>query len=804
MPLPVTKGKSGQQPKAEQYLTRFPHGLNNTNPPLHLHPTECSELTNFRILKSGALQTREGIKKRTTTALDASGVPKFFCVVNIAGTTTGLAVDDNYELYRVTTVSPVAITTLEGDAEILGYNGVALIMDGSYLKYMDTISSVKIAYDDGTGASGYQYTNLTGESDTWLPIGNGTYSRGAAAFTSQSWDAGYTIPPTTIQAKMQRVGNGFTGTDNVDVTFRLRAQSDDAILAEKVFIESPILSNLSATETEYSITLEADDITTEMSPSTAYYASIEYNNGDATNYVRVMSEYVDSGNSGFVYASSWQAGSFDESPIMGIRPGRPPKGSFGEIHSNRPFIVDPDNPGLVRFGNLTYLDWSTSDGGGYIGVVDDDSNSFEVGGLKSIFGDLYVIGSSDSPYLCKLTGDSPSEYALPTLFQRAKCTSKTIVNAVNDVWFGSEDGINSLRGVEVYGDVRTESHSDPIGGDILEYWSDLTLCGYYPRTGQLFAYLDGLPYVYVCHIRNPATMPNGTIRYPWSRYEFTNGHLTDTSLYKWTASSSVTNGYYLEAATGGDPGLTAGDKLVADGYNMGDAESSVSGLSNLQWGFGDEDTLGYSTFYVCLTQGSPSDQSMDIRSVIVPTCFGNDGDNLVFGASDGLFYWFDETYTKDLDTHNIDFLWAGQDIQFPFDFVSVDDIRADVCANGWYSGDSGTLDLKVFINGEYNNERYSVNLTVPDNRSMNIGDYSTSSHDEGNTYRRSAVTVRSIMFKLANFITEDKPINIGGLFFRYRPVKVYSVDNTFSNTRYILDATLGDPIADGAGGYLEE
>jgi hypothetical protein len=93
------------------------------------------------------------------------------------------------------------------------------------------------------------------------------------------------------------------------------------------------------------------------------------------------------------------------------------------------------------------------------------------------------------------------------------------------------------------------------------------------------------------------------------------------SAYKWTASGSGTSEYYLELAAGGDPGL---DKpfRVAEGEHMpvqdwatrgGIAsglgpraeylEATLGSLVAGNWGFGDNDTLGYDTIYV-RTSGS--------------------------------------------------------------------------------------------------------------------------------------------------------------------------------------------------------
>ena len=803
MPLPVMQQSTvPNNPSQVEMVVGFPHGLNTNTPPVQLEKTECSALTNFKILKNGSLQTRGGIVKKTGSALASSGIAKYFCVANINGTDRRLIVDDNYELYYMNGTTPTSIGTLEGDAEILPYKGVALLLDGSYIKYIDGVSEIKIAYDNGSGTSGYQFNNRTGDDDDLLALGNGTNTRIATKFTSQAWDSGYTIPPTTVYAKLQREGNGYTGSDDTDITAVLRLVSTDAVQATKTLISAPIATNLSATATEYSVTFTSGDITTEMGPSTDYYMSIEYDNGDGTNYVHVRTTTVSSAGTAYYYTGSWSQSTTND-PLMGLKPGRPPKGSFGEVHGQRPFIKDPDNPGWARFGNLTYLDWSTSDGGGYVGAVDDDANSFEIGGMKSIYGDLYVIGTKTLPYLCKLTGDSPSDYSLPTLYQRADCTSKTLVNAINDLWMLGSNGIDSLRGVQEYGDLRSFSYSDPVDDRVTLWQSSSSICGYHPKDGQLFVQFPSYPKTLVCHIRNPVEYPGGT-RFPWSEYEFCNGHLSDTDQFKWTQSSLGSTVWYLEDSGGGEPSLDKpGDDVTLDGQIL-QYNGTVASLTGYQWGYGDEDTLGYSTFYISLTSGDPTDY--DIRNLIIPTCFGVDEETIVFGASTGYLYEFDDDLAleKDLDAQNINYEFKSKYFQFPFDFVTVSDIRVDVSANVIAVSTEPTLDLDVLVNGEHISERYSVSLTIPDPWHPGTGYYAPSDHDEGYTYKRGSISLRSIMFRLNNILPQGFGVTIKGLSFRFKRAKIYSTDDTFDNDVFILDATLGDLIGDGTGEFLEE
>lgn len=75
--------------------------------------------------------------------------------------------------------------------------------------------------------------------------------------------------------------------------------------------------------------------------------------------------------------------------------------------------------------------------------------------------------------------------------------------------------------------------------------------------------------------------------------------------YKWTLSGSGTSEYYLELAAGGDPGLADPTKVLENGVNM--TEATLGSLSAGEWNYGDNDTLGYNTVYVRLSDSTDPD-----------------------------------------------------------------------------------------------------------------------------------------------------------------------------------------------------
>lgn len=79
------------------------------------------------------------------------------------------------------------------------------------------------------------------------------------------------------------------------------------------------------------------------------------------------------------------------------------------------------------------------------------------------------------------------------------------------------------------------------------------------------------------------------------------------SAYAWTASGSGTNEYYLRTAASGNPGFAAQPTNVYINGATAGAAGTVGSLTAGQWGYGDNDTLGYSTIYVRLSGGGDPD-----------------------------------------------------------------------------------------------------------------------------------------------------------------------------------------------------
>lgn len=75
--------------------------------------------------------------------------------------------------------------------------------------------------------------------------------------------------------------------------------------------------------------------------------------------------------------------------------------------------------------------------------------------------------------------------------------------------------------------------------------------------------------------------------------------------YQWTESGSGTSEYYLEAAGGGDPGIEEPASVIED--NMGRANGTAGSLAAGEWDWADNDTLGFNTVYIRLSDSSDPD-----------------------------------------------------------------------------------------------------------------------------------------------------------------------------------------------------
>lgn len=79
--------------------------------------------------------------------------------------------------------------------------------------------------------------------------------------------------------------------------------------------------------------------------------------------------------------------------------------------------------------------------------------------------------------------------------------------------------------------------------------------------------------------------------------------------YKWVSSGSGTDEYYCEASGGGDPGIDEPQEVIEDGSLM--TPGTLGSLAEGEWAYGDNDSLGYSTIYVRLSDSADPDSKSD-------------------------------------------------------------------------------------------------------------------------------------------------------------------------------------------------
>jgi hypothetical protein len=79
--------------------------------------------------------------------------------------------------------------------------------------------------------------------------------------------------------------------------------------------------------------------------------------------------------------------------------------------------------------------------------------------------------------------------------------------------------------------------------------------------------------------------------------------------FAWTASGSGTNEYYVRTAANANPGFAATPPTTSGVYINSSAatKATLGSLAAGNWGYGDNDALGYSTVYVRLSDGTDPD-----------------------------------------------------------------------------------------------------------------------------------------------------------------------------------------------------
>ena len=440
---------------------------------------------------------------------------------------------------------------------------------------------------------------------------------------------------------------------------------------------------------------------------------------------------------------------------------------------------DPDNPGWSWYGNQTYLDFSTANGGGYVGAIDDDVNNFPIGGMESHLNELWVYGTQGQPYLGKLSG-TVGAYEINRIYQRAWTTPDCLLSVANDLWGGAGDGVDPLTAIQEFGDVRTFSAADPVIDRFQDYWdTDTAFAGYYPIDGQYWQCFPSYHRVLVAHTKLPAVMPDRIQRrFPWCEYELVKNDYTitgeDWDVYKWTASGSGTNEYYLELKAGGDPSIATQPDAITRARVRLD-EGTAGSLDDLEWDYGDNDSLGYSTVYLRDNSGSPQTTGVQINEILIPRGLGTWDGNIYIGGSDGHVYKMDPSDYKDLSEYQMDPRWKSADVVVPFQYNLIE--MYQLLASSL--GGAGAY-LEFFVNGGRATADASIEHTLPISDALTVNDMIMDVKDarfsvdpqQTDPWGEVGLEARSVMVAMTDVTLSGYPLYVGGIILMHEPLEV--------------------------------
>ena len=504
-----------------------PLGLNTVLSPQLLSRDEFADVLNLKYSRLGKWVGRQGLTRVSANPTGgASPSPiKAIEYIPINGVNYIFLADGNHDLYKCSGDEPnidpgSSIGTLEGPAWLIPFSNRCVILDGSYIKQSDG-NGIHLAYDNGEGLTGYLYNNVCPALDEEFKLYSGSNTKVGSNFTTSSWGV-RVLPLLAGDIWISKVG-----VPTGDVTMSLYDSTGGTCLATSEPISCDELT-LSAMQRRFTF-----DGSYLLSPGTSYKFVLEYSGGDTSNYISAHTFASSVGDLTYYDGTSWTDDT-TESAKLGIKPGLPPKGSWGAIKGQRLFVAgDPDHRGYLWYSNLkTIFDWSTDtsvlvtntgydfNGGGFLTVTDKEGNTNPIGGIISHFGDLIVFGTKERPFIAKLSGSTPKDYALDPINKQTYTSMKTLKGCGNDIWFTSGDSVHSLYGVKSYGDFRTKSPGDPIRNLIQQYYNDNTFAGYNPVDGQYLVKLEGYDPILVCDVHGVILGTMAQEKYLWTQYLF--------------------------------------------------------------------------------------------------------------------------------------------------------------------------------------------------------------------------------------------------------------------------------------------
>jgi hypothetical protein len=104
--------------------------------------------------------------------------------------------------------------------------------------------------------------------------------------------------------------------------------------------------------------------------------------------------------------------------------------------------------------------------------------------------------------------------------------------------------------------------------------------------------------------------------------------------YDWTDSGTTAGEYYVAIVTTlADPSLASPDIVEVDGVAL--TKGTLASLSNNEWDYGDQDTLGFNTVYIKLAAGAPTTEVIEhinVRGQMIELQAGQSWQNNVLEA----------------------------------------------------------------------------------------------------------------------------------------------------------------------------
>lgn len=202
-------------------------------------------------------------------------------------------------------------------------------------------------------------------------------------------------------------------------------------------------------------------------------------------------------------------------------------------------------------------------------------------------------------------------------------------------------------------------------------------------------------------------------------------NLVVSGVLKWTASGSGTAEYYLEADAGGDPNVFNSEPPAI--YENGSAMTpgTVGSLSAGEWDWGDNDTLGFSTVYVRLTDGADPDSKAtgyvaargdDTDGSTWAKAYQSIADADLLGAAAGTEIWLADDHKQSLP-NGVTWDYAKGTWANPVKIISVDrsDDSYSIAASAQLGDGTAGTDFQVSGNVNW----YGVYIDAPANVSIN-------------------------------------------------------------------------------------